>query len=45
MASRGTVTAWVLRPDGTYDERVHTSGSDEIPSLPGVKIDLRWLFR
>jgi Uma2 family endonuclease len=40
-----TVTAWVLRADGSYAETVHTSGVVDIPSLLGAKVDLRWLFR
>jgi Uma2 family endonuclease len=38
------VTAWRRQPDGTYAELVFLGGTVEIPSLPGVGIDLDALF-
>jgi Uma2 family endonuclease len=38
------VTAWRRQPDGTYAELVFLGGDVEIPSLPGVRIDLDALF-
>ena len=39
-----TVTAWVRRADGGYDERALPLGRVAIESLPGVPIDLELLF-
>ena len=39
-----TVTAWVRRADGGYDERALPLGRVAIESLPGVTIDLELLF-
>ena len=38
------VTDWRRQPDGTYAELVFLGGVVEIPSLPGVRIDLDALF-
>lgn len=40
-----TVTAWRLRPGGTYSENSYGEGVVPIDSLPGVSIDLAELFR
>ena len=39
-----TMTAWVRRPDGAYDEAVHTGGIVECAALPGVQVDVGTLF-
>jgi len=38
------LTAWRRRPDGTYDESLHTSGVVQLTGLPDVEIDLDALF-
>ena len=35
-----TLTRWVRRPDGSYAETIHTSGTVDLSALPGVRIDL-----
>ena len=42
--SARTLTAWRRRPDGSYAEPVHTSGTIEPVELPSVRIDLDTLF-
>ena len=42
---RLTVTVWRRRPDGTYDESMHTNGEISPASLPGVTVPLNELFR
>lgn len=39
-----TLTAWRLRPDGSYTETLYTSGAVEPVALPGVAITLADLF-
>ena len=39
-----TLTAWVRQPDGGYLRSVHRDGSVPVRSLPGVVVDLAWLF-
>jgi Uma2 family endonuclease len=39
-----TLTAWRLRPDGSYDQTVITTGAIQPVALPGVTIDLDALF-
>lgn len=39
-----SVTRWLRRPDGGYDESVHTGGILGVTTLPGVTIDLDALF-
>lgn len=40
-----TLTRWVRRPDGGYDEEVLRGGVVEAAALPGVRIDLGRLFQ
>ena len=39
-----TLTAWVRRPDGAYEETVHTGGIVESGALTGVRVAWRMLF-
>ena len=39
-----TLIAWVRRPDGSYEETLHRSGSVTPASLPGVTIEFDALF-
>lgn len=39
-----TVRAWTRQPGGDYAEQVHVDGVVDVPSLPGVRIDLGVLF-
>lgn len=39
-----TLTVWRRRPDGSYDQTMHTTGTIEPIALPGVLIDLNRLF-
>lgn len=39
-----TLTAWRKRPDGGYDETLHTEGLVPLASIPGVTVDLAELF-
>ncbi|MBA3416279.1 MAG: Uma2 family endonuclease [Chloroflexia bacterium] len=40
-----TLTRWVRRPDGGYDEELFRGGVVNLAALPGVRIDLDVLFR
>jgi Uma2 family endonuclease len=40
-----TLTTWVRRPDGTYEETIYADGVVSPSALPGVAIDLPPLFR
>jgi Uma2 family endonuclease len=42
--SARTLTAWRRRPDGGYEESVHTGGAIAPLAVPGVVIDLDTLF-
>jgi Uma2 family endonuclease len=39
-----TLTRWLRQPDGSYQESVHEHGVIEPVALPGVQIDLDFLF-
>jgi Uma2 family endonuclease len=39
-----TLTAWRRRPDGSYDETIHTGGRLQPLAVPGVTINLDQLF-
>jgi Uma2 family endonuclease len=39
-----TLTAWVIQPDGAYEQSVHRGGTVRAAYLPGVAVDLAWLF-
>jgi Uma2 family endonuclease len=39
-----TITAWVRRSNGGYDETLHRAGIVRLSALPGVAIDLDALF-
>lgn len=39
-----TLTSWISATDGSYSERVITSGSITCSALPGVSVDLDHLL-
>lgn len=39
-----SLTRWLRRPDGGYDEEVHRAGVVELAAVTGVKVDLDALF-
>lgn len=39
-----TLTAWVRQGDGRYERQVHREGTVRAARLPGVEVDLGWLF-
>jgi Uma2 family endonuclease len=39
-----TLTSWVRRDDGTYEQRIYTAGAVRCAALPGVTVDLSTLF-